>query len=99
MTWCIRIGFLAFPMSRRAHAPVVTTLHGRLDLPELQPIFKEYSEMPVVSISNAQRKPLPGANWAGTVYHGIPGLGTDMRWFLSGISRSDFAGEVPGSCD
>ena len=59
-------------MSRRAHAPVVTTLHGRLDLPELQPIFKEYSEMPVVSISNAQRKPLPGANWAGTVYHGIP---------------------------
>ena len=66
------LDFLSFPMSRRAHAPVVTTLHGRLDLPELQPIFKEYSELPVVSISNAQRKPLPGANWAGTVYHGIP---------------------------
>src|SRR6188508_2947116 len=66
------LDFLSFPMSRRAHAPVVTTLHGRLDLPELQPIFNEYSEMPVVSISNAQRKPLPQANWAGTVYHGIP---------------------------
>ena len=66
------LDFLSFPMSRRAHAPVVTTLHGRLDLPELQPIFNEYSELPVVSISNAQRKPLPGANWARTVYHGIP---------------------------
>ena len=66
------LDFLSFPLSRRAHAPVVTTLHGRLDLPELQPIFDEYAEMPVVSISNAQRKPLPQANWAGTVYHGIP---------------------------
>jgi glycosyltransferase involved in cell wall biosynthesis len=66
------LDFLSFPLSRRAHAPVVTTLHGRLDLPELQPIFNEYAEMPVVSISNAQRKPLPQANWAGTVYHGIP---------------------------
>lgn len=66
------LDFLSFPLSRRAHAPVVTTLHGRLDLPELQPIFDEYTEMPVVSISNAQRKPLPQANWAGTVYHGIP---------------------------
>jgi glycosyltransferase involved in cell wall biosynthesis len=66
------LDFLSFPLSRRAHAPVVTTLHGRLDLPELQPIFDEYSEMPVVSISNAQQKPLPQANWAGNVYHGIP---------------------------
>jgi glycosyltransferase involved in cell wall biosynthesis len=66
------LDFLSFPMSRRAHAPVVTTLHGRLDLPELQPIFNEYTELPVVSISNAQRKPLPQANWVGTVHHGIP---------------------------
>ena len=66
------LDFLSFPMSRRSHAPVVTTLHGRLDLPELLPIFDEYAEMPVISISDAQRKPLPGANWAGTVYHGIP---------------------------
>jgi glycosyltransferase involved in cell wall biosynthesis len=66
------LDFLSFPMSRRAHAPVVTTLHGRLDLPEVQPVFQEYAEMPVVSISDAQRKPLPGANWAATVHHGIP---------------------------
>src|SRR4029079_3592624 len=66
------LDFLSFPMSRRAHAPVVTTLHGRLDLPELQPIFDEYSEMPVVSISNDQPHPQPQANWLGTVYHGIP---------------------------
>jgi len=66
------LDYLSFPMSRRAHAPVVTTLHGRLDLPELIPMFEEYAEMPVVSISNAQRTPLPGANWLGTVYHGIP---------------------------
>jgi glycosyltransferase involved in cell wall biosynthesis len=66
------LDFLSFPLSRRAHAPVVTTLHGRLDMPELQPIFDEYTEMPVVSISNAQRTPLPQAHWAGTVYHGIP---------------------------
>jgi glycosyltransferase involved in cell wall biosynthesis len=66
------LDFLSFPMSRRAHAPVVTTLHGRLDLPELQPIFDEFCDLPVISISNAQREPLPQANWAGTVYHGIP---------------------------
>ena len=65
------LDFLSFPLSRRAHAPVVTTLHGRLDLPELQPIFDEYAEMPVVSISKAQPKPLPQANWAGTVYQAI----------------------------
>jgi len=66
------LDFLGFPMSRRAHAPVVTTMHGRLDLPELVPIFDEYPDMPVVSISDAQRKPLPGANWAGTIHHGLP---------------------------
>jgi len=66
------LDFLSFPLSRRAQAPVVTTLHGRLDLPELIPMFEEYAEMPVVSISDAQRAPLPAANWKGTVYHGIP---------------------------
>ncbi|HEY6084820.1 MAG TPA: glycosyltransferase family 4 protein [Nitrospira sp.] len=66
------LDFLSFPMSRRSQAPVVTTMHGRLDLPELVPVFQEYAEMPVVSISDAQRTPLPGANWQATVYHGIP---------------------------
>jgi glycosyltransferase involved in cell wall biosynthesis len=50
----------------------LTTLHGRLDIPDLAPLYREFSEMPVVSISNAQRTPLPWANWLGTVYHGLP---------------------------
>ena len=65
---------LSFPLSRRCARPVLTTLHGRLDLPELVPVFEEYADMPVVSISNAQRRPLPNANWQGTVYHGLPDL-------------------------
>lgn len=68
------LDFLSFPLSRRCATPVLTTLHGRLDLPELQPIYREYADMPVVSISNAQRVPLPNANWQGTVYHGLPDL-------------------------
>lgn len=68
------LDFLSFPMSRRCATPVLTTLHGRLDLPELVPIFQEYADMPVVSISDAQRIPLPHANWQGTVYHGLPDL-------------------------
>jgi glycosyltransferase involved in cell wall biosynthesis len=46
-------------------------LHGRLDLPDLVPLYKEFPDMPVVSISNAQREPLPWANWQATVYHGV----------------------------
>lgn len=66
------LDFLGFPLARRNPRPVVTTLHGRLDLPELQPVFREYSEMPLVSISDAQRRPLPWANWQATVHHGLP---------------------------
>ncbi len=61
-----------FPLMRRLGAPHVTTLHGRLDLPELRPLFEEFKDMPVVSISEAQKAPLPFANWVGTVYHGLP---------------------------
>jgi len=50
----------------------VTTLHGRLDLLELQPIYNLFRTVPVVSISDAQRKPLPQAGWVRTVYHGMP---------------------------
>jgi glycosyltransferase involved in cell wall biosynthesis len=63
---------LHFPLSRRAHVPCVTTLHGRLDLPELVPLYEEFDDQPVISISNAQRAPLPRAKWQGTVYHGLP---------------------------
>ncbi|HEU4686490.1 MAG TPA: glycosyltransferase family 4 protein [Nitrospira sp.] len=68
------LDYLSFPLARRCPTPVVTTLHGRLDLPELVPIFREYAEMPVVSISDAQRTPLPYANWQTTVHHGLPEL-------------------------
>jgi len=50
----------------------VATLHGRLDLPELHPVYDEYRDMPVVSISRAQRAPLPALNWQGVVHHGLP---------------------------
>ena len=53
------LDFLGFPLARRSCRPVVTTLHGRLDLPELGPVFREYAEMPLVSISDAQRRPMP----------------------------------------
>jgi glycosyltransferase involved in cell wall biosynthesis len=66
------IDYLHFPLSRRHGEPNLTTLHGRLDLPDLAYLYDEYVEMAVVSISNSQRKPLPGLNWQGTVYHGVP---------------------------
>lgn len=66
------IDYLHFPMSRRAQLPQVTTLHGRLDLPDLVPLYRMFCEMPVISISDAQRRPLPWANWQGTVHHGMP---------------------------
>ena len=66
------VDYLHFPLSRRQQLPCLTTLHGRLDLPDLVPLYREFSDMPLVSISNAQRKPLPWANWIGTVHHGLP---------------------------
>jgi glycosyltransferase involved in cell wall biosynthesis len=52
--------------------PQITTLHGRLDIPDLLPLYHTFPDMPVVSISNDQRNPLPFANWQATVYHGLP---------------------------
>jgi glycosyltransferase involved in cell wall biosynthesis len=66
------IDYLHFPLSRRLEMPHVTTLHGRLDIADLQPLYREYCSMPLVSISNAQRRPLPWCNWVSTVYHGLP---------------------------
>src|SRR6266540_3834547 len=63
---------LHFPFSRRQDTAHLTTLHGRLDLPDLNPLHKKFREIPVVSISNAQRLPMAWANWQGTVYHGLP---------------------------
>jgi len=66
------LDFLGFPLARRSRAAALTTLHGRLDLPELEPVYREFSEIPLVSISDAQRQPLPWANWQATVHHGLP---------------------------
>lgn len=63
--------YLHFPFTRREKVPCLTTLHGRLDIPDLVPLYKEFREVPVVSISNAQRRPLPWVNWVGTVHHGM----------------------------
>jgi len=66
------IDYLHYPLSRKIEVPHVTTLHGRLDLPDLISLYRAFTDVPVVSISSAQRIPLPWINWQGTVYHGIP---------------------------
>jgi len=64
--------YLNFPISRRHRVPSLNTLHGRLDIPDLVPLYREFSDVPVVSISDAQRSPLPWINWRATIYHGLP---------------------------
>jgi len=59
-------------VERCCETPSLTTAHGRLDLADLQPLFKRFSRHPMVSISDSQRRPLPAANWQATVYHGLP---------------------------
>ncbi|HEX8948658.1 MAG TPA: glycosyltransferase family 4 protein [Dissulfurispiraceae bacterium] len=66
------IDYLHFSVSRRMATPSLTTLHGRQDLPELAPLYREFDDIPLVSISDAQRKPISWANWQATVYHGLP---------------------------
>jgi glycosyltransferase involved in cell wall biosynthesis len=63
---------LHLPWARRMRCATVTTMHGRLDLRDLEPLYREYADVPLVSISNAQREPMPWANWRATVYHGLP---------------------------
>jgi glycosyltransferase involved in cell wall biosynthesis len=66
------LDYYPFSLFSRQTTPFLTTLHGRLDLPELQPVFSTFSSLPVISISNAQRRPVPQAGWVRTVYHGLP---------------------------
>ena len=63
---------LHFPLFRPIAGRTVTTLHGRQDLPDLLPLYLGFGDMPLVSISNAQRRPVPNANFVETVHHGIP---------------------------
>jgi glycosyltransferase involved in cell wall biosynthesis len=61
-----------FPLFRAIAGRTVTTLHGRQDLPDLKPLYSGFSDMPLVSISNAQRRPVANANFVATVPHGLP---------------------------
>jgi glycosyltransferase involved in cell wall biosynthesis len=83
--------YLAFPIFRHTGVPFVTTLHGRLDLPELGPLYNAFGDVPVVSISDAQREPLPHANFIATVHHGIPSRlltpGSGAGGYLAFIGR------------
>ena len=66
------LDYYPFSLFSRQATPFLTTMHGRLDLPELQTVFDTFSDTPVVSISNAQRRPLPQARWVKTIHHGLP---------------------------
>jgi glycosyltransferase involved in cell wall biosynthesis len=85
------IDYVHFPAARAAHLPCLTTLHGRLDLEDLQPLYRTFDDMPLVSISDAQRVPLPWACWAGTVHHGLPPAlleaGTGAGGYLAFLGR------------
>jgi glycosyltransferase involved in cell wall biosynthesis len=86
------VDYLHFPLSRRQEITHVTTLHGRLDLPDLEPLYRHFRDIPVISISEAQRKPLPWANWQGTVHHGLPrdsfALGGGKGGYLAFLGRT-----------
>ena len=82
--------YLHFPMTQREHMTHVTTLHGRLDLPDIWPLYHAFEGMPLVSISDSQRAPMPWAKWVRTVHHGLadvyrPGPGGDYLAFLGRI--------------
>lgn len=84
--------YLPYSMMRRLGKPMVTTVHGRMDFDEYEPLYEEFSEAPLVSISYSQRRPLPMANWVDTVYHGLPAdayrlqAGGDYLAFLGRVS-------------
>jgi glycosyltransferase involved in cell wall biosynthesis len=66
------VDLLHYPVIRDFSWRTVTTLHGRLDLPDMHPLYRTFNEAPLVSISDNQRKPMPPVNWAGRIHHGLP---------------------------
>jgi glycosyltransferase involved in cell wall biosynthesis len=66
------VDFLHYPLASAFADRMVTTLHGRLDMPDLKPFYGAFPHHPLVSISDDQRRPMPPVNWAGTVHHGLP---------------------------
>src|SRR4029453_8914125 len=83
--------YLHFPLFADYWRKTLTTLHGRLDLPDLPAMMRHYSMMPLVSISHAQRAPMPWASWVGTVQHGLPpelyGIGQGRGGYLAFLGR------------
>ena len=66
------IDYFGYPLIRLLRVPSVTTLHGRLDLPEQPSLYRAFNDVAVVSISDSQREPLPGPNYVATIHHGLP---------------------------
>ena len=87
----LHLDYLPFPFFADHSHKTVTTLHGRLDLPDLPFIFRQFPSMPLVSISDAQRAPMPWANWQATVGHGLPldlyGYGEGKGNYLAFLGR------------
>ncbi len=78
--------YLHFPCSSFFGIPNLTTLHGRLDVPDLIPVYRKFKNKPLVSISNSQRKGMPvNVNWIGTVYHGLP-----LDLYQKGDGKGDY---------
>lgn len=66
------LDYWLMPFAEVVATPTITTMHGRLDIESLHQVYRSFSDHPVVSISNAQRGPMPWMNWMDTVYHGVP---------------------------
>ncbi|MCW5803905.1 MAG: glycosyltransferase family 4 protein [Deltaproteobacteria bacterium] len=85
------VDYLHFPASRREGRVHVSTMHGRLDLPELAPVYGAFDDLPLVSISDAQRAPLPDLAWQRTIHHGLRGdslaLGDGRGGYLAFLGR------------
>lgn len=79
------IGYLHFPLANRQATAHLTTLHGRLDIADLAVLYRRFHRLPLISISNNQRLPLPWANWQATVYHGLP-----LALHGPGAARGDY---------
>ncbi len=86
------VDYLHFSLSRRQSVPSLTTLHGRLDIPDLVPLYREFREAAVVSVSDSQRTPLPWLNWQATIHHGL--APTSFRLFPQPGKYLAFLGRI-----
>jgi glycosyltransferase involved in cell wall biosynthesis len=84
--------YLHFPTFANGTHPIVTTMHGRQDLPDLAPVYREFAGTPLVSISDDQRRPVSFASWTKTIYHGLPKdllpFGTGEGGYLAFVGRT-----------